>query len=152
MRNYIFILLGSMLFSFSSNAQDFQYGGGVSLLLESPSSFGIQGKSIYSINDDWNAAGTFTYFLEDFTFWMLDLDAQYHVTDFGNDIGVYPLAGLNISRVNFKNDFGSFGDTSTGLNLGVSVQKKVNNLKIYLEPKIAINDGSALLISSGVLF
>jgi len=151
MKNILLIFSISIISLGYCNAQ-LSYGGGINFILESPNSIGPQAKAIYKINDQWSAGGAFTYFLEDFTFWALDLDAHYLVTTIADDISLSPFVGIDISRVSFSSIIGDFGNTNTNLNLGVSVQKPLSKISLYLEPKLIIGNGSALYISSGVLF
>ena len=107
---------------------------------------------MYDFTNQWRGGAAFTYYFEDFTFWSLDLDAQYLATEFGDGFELRPLAGINITRVAFSSLFGEFSDSRTSLNLGAMLQKELNGTSVYLEPKITIGDGSALLIGAGILF
>ncbi len=152
MRQILLIILTITTISITSVNAQISYGGGASLYLESPSSFGIQAKALYDINEDWNASGTFTYYFEDFTFWSFDFDAHYFVTTISDDIALYPFAGLNISRISVSTIFGDVSSSDTNINLGASFQKPMGNMRIYVEPKLIVGDGSALVISGGLLF
>ena len=127
----------------------FNFGAGAQLIFDG-SVFGVQGKAIYDINETWAAAGTFTYHLEDFFDYTIDLDAHYKALEIGDGFDLSPIAGLSISKF----EFGGFGTTDTGFNLGAFITfGGGDSLNVYVEPKLRIGDGAdGLIVSGGILF
>lgn len=114
--------------------------------------FGIQGKAVYNINDDWGAAGAFTYHLEDFINYTIDLDAQYKALEVSESFNLAPIAGLSITSFDTFGIAGVSG-TDTGINLGAFITfGSEDSLNFYVEPKIVIGGGDGFAVSGGVMF
>ena len=143
------VLTVCLFFSFLTvGMSQFSFGAGAQLIFDG-SVFGVQGKALYEINDSWRAAGAFTYHLEDFFDYTIDLDAQYKALEVSDNFDLAPLAGLSISRFSVL----GFGTTDTGINLGAFITIGGDNLNFYIEPKLRIGDGGdGLIVSGGVLF
>lgn len=147
MKKLLLLFVGLFLFTATMDAQ-FRFGAGAQLMFEG-STFGLQGKALYNINETIDAAGTFTFHLEDGIDWTLDLDAHYLLLEIGQDIGFKPFAGLSILR------WGAFGfsDTDIGINVGAFFDVlRSGDMQFYVEPKYRIGDFDSLVISGGVLF
>ena len=128
----------------------FKFGAGANLIFDG-SYFGLAGRGHYTINEDFAAQGTFTYYLKDFTAWTLDLDVHYSGFEIGDLEGfrLTPFAGLNIFNVSVL----GIGATDTGINLGLNGTMPLSSgMDFYLEPKIMLGGGSSLAIAAGVYF
>jgi len=149
MKNLMTTLLLTFIIAGSINAQDFRFGAGAQLIFDG-SIFGLQGKALYNVNESFDASGTFTYHLEDFIDFSIDLDAHYLLLELGDEIGFKPFAGISITRISIP-FFGS--ETEMGLNLGAFFDVlKSGNMQFYVEPKIIIGGAESFAVSGGVLF
>ena len=151
------------VFSFNDANAQISIGGGVAYAT-GISNVGLSVNGEYTINDDWDAAAGFTYFLKKgYLNWSaLDLDAHYNFTkaSFGK---VYGIAGLNVLFANYKvptvdlGEYGSYGggnytSSSVGLNLGIGTKIAMSDkMAIVPEVKYAIGSGY-LQISAKLLF
>ena len=140
---FFFVML---LFCASMVSGQFRFGGGAQFQFDG-SFFGLQGKTVYEINETFDASGAFTFFLDDVASWELDLNAQYKGLDVSESFKLYPMAGLSMFRVSV---FG-FGGTTTSLHIGASLRFPQDKFEIYVEPKFIFN-GSSLAVSGGILF
>ena len=135
-----------------TGTSQFKFGAGVGLL---ESSFGVQGKAHYGVNDDFAGQGSFTYYFESgVTVWSLDLDVHYKGFDIGDVEGfsIAPFAGLNIYKISSSGGF-NVGLSFTGLNLGVNgTLPLTDNLDLFVEPKIVIGGVGSFGIAAGVYF
>ena len=131
-----FITTGISQFNFGAGAQ-LVFDGGV---------FGLQGKALYEINDTWRSAGTFTFHLDNFYNWTIDLDAQYKLLEVSDNFDLAPIAGLSIVNADII-------DTEIGINLGAFIDfVPSDSYHIYVEPKLVVGNLSSLVISGGILF
>jgi len=149
MKKLFYTVVFSCLMSIGAFAQ-FSFGSGATLILDG-SSFGVQGKAIYNVDETWSGAGTFSYIFEsNVTAYSIDLDAHYKLLDVSEDFSLTPIAGLNIARVSVA----GFSNTDVGLNLGAMFGLTLGEAgtNIYIEPKIVIGGWESLVISGGVLF
>ncbi len=150
------------LFSFNEANAQISIGGGVAYAT-GISNIGISVNGEYAINDDWDAAAGFTYFLKKgYLNWSaLDLDAHYNFTEasFGK---VYGIAGLNVLFASYKiptvdlGAFGSYGgnysSSSVGLNLGIGTKIAMSD-KLAIAPEVKYAIGSGYLqIGAKILF
>ncbi len=122
----------------------------------------IDGK--YEFNESWAAAPAFTYFLpkDGFTWMVLDLNANYMITEFDGVGGLYGIGGLGMNFSHYKIDanFGALGNysasgttTTVGLNLGVGLNVPLSdNMHIAPEMKITINSGTYFRIGAKFMF
>lgn len=133
-------------------------------------SLGISINGKYEINEQWSAAPTFTYFLEkDYVKWsVLDLDANYAITELENVGSLYGIGGLAVTfwKVDFGNDnyidMGEYGSyeldldasgSDVGVNLGVGLNIAAGeNLGIAPEIKYTISDGGFFRIGAKIFF
>lgn len=159
---FLFIVaLCAILFQgFNANAQDSKIivGGGLNYSTDLNNlGFAIDGA--YRINDSWEAAGGFAYYLKkDYTNWsMLDFDAHYFFTNVEN-VSIYGLAGLNFTfwKVKLPDIGGIWGDTSfsgseVGLNIGAGARMPLKDKwSISSEVKFTAGEFNFLTISVGV--
>jgi len=145
---FIALLLSSSL---AMSAQNLEFGAGVQLV-DVFDGFGIQGKALYNYDERIDIAGTFTFYIDDFLDFAVDLDGHYKLLNVSDKFNLYPMAGLNISRASFDILGVSGSDTDVGLNLGAMFDFDFESYRFYAEPKIIITTGSPLMISGGVLF
>ena len=144
MKKLTALIAGLCMFSTMAFSQ-FSFGAGAQLIFDG-SVFGIQGKGLYDINEEWRAAGTFTFHLEEGVNWSIGGDAQYKLITVGEDINIAPLAGISIT------DFDFIG-TEVGINLGAFLDLPVGeSLNLYVEPVINIGGYESFALSAGVLF
>jgi len=146
MKNNLFKVLLFCLMSSGAFGQ-FHFGAGVQLF--DFDALGIQGKAFYEYDDTWRGVGSFTFYLDEFADFAIDLDAQYKLLDVSDNFNIAPLAGLTFFRAS------AFGvsDTSVGLNLGAFLDFDLDGKHLYGEPKFVILDGnSGLVLSAGIFF
>ena len=125
------------------------FGAGAQLIFDG-TVFGLQGKALYNVNEQWRGTGTFTVHLEDGANWSIDLDAHYKILKVGENINIAPMAGLNI----FSSE-GLDGNTSNiGINLGAFIDFPIQDesLNLFVEPKITIDNYESFVLSAGVIF
>ena len=137
-----------------SGFSQFKFGAGANLLFDG-GYFGLSGKGHYTINEQYAAQASFTYFFEDFTVWNLDLDVHYDGFNIGDLEGfrLTPFAGLNVFRTDITVGNISGGDTDINLNLGMNgTINLTESLDLYVEPKFILGDGSTFGIAAGVYF
>lgn len=143
LRNTIFALIFSAL-SFTSMDAQFQFGAGASVILESPTTFGVQGRALYGLNEQFDIAGSFTYWLRTGIDFSFDVNAHYNLLTFGEGIALAPIAGINYLSTGFGSNI--------GINVGAHFKVPTGGMTIYLEPKLIFDNGSILVLSGGVLF
>ncbi|MCB9081659.1 MAG: outer membrane beta-barrel protein [Lewinellaceae bacterium] len=124
------------------------YGTGVEEL-------GIQVRGIYGFNDTWRGGADFIYYLdgaEGVSFWEFNVNGHYIFADSGQ-LKTYAFAGLNFTHVTVDlGQFGSAGNTDTGVNLGAGAQLKLSDKISGLgEVKYVLGGGDQLVLSAGVL-
>lgn len=128
------------------------FGAGGQVLFEG-TAIGAQGKALYEWDDTWRGAGSFTLYFDNVFDWAIDLDAHYKLLKVSDNFDLAPLAGLNLTRASVSAFGVSVGDTDVNINLGAFVDfVPSDSYHIYVEPKIIIGGGSALVISGGILF
>lgn len=144
-----------LAFTTASQAQ-FSAGGGLTISFDGDA-VGIFGRGAYQFDETWGGMGTFNYyFVENVTFWAIDLDGTYTFLDDGS-ISAYALAGLSISRVgvNIDSVFGNFSSSNTdlGVSLGGGAKFLVSDsITPFAEGRIRIISSNVdLNISAGVL-
>lgn len=153
MKRILTLVICVFALSFSASAQ-FKFGAQGAFLTDG-SFFGVGAKGHYTINEDFAAQGSFTYYFEDVTVWTLDLDVHYSGFDIGDveSFRLTPFAGLNIFNVSVN--VGGFGGSAstTNLNLGMNGTMPLSgNLEFFVEPKIIIGGGSGFAVAAGVYF
>jgi len=110
--------------------------------------FGVQAKGLIGVADAWRIAPAVSYFIGDEISYSIDVDMQYELLTFGENVNVFPIAGLNWSE--YADPIGS----DIGLNIGAFSDFRLNQgkLHIYVEPKFLISDSSSFIFSAGVMF
>ena len=97
------------------------------------------------MSEDWRIAGAFSYYFDSAYDYGIDLDVQYELLTISDDFNIFPLAGLNFS--NFE--IGS----NIALNLGIFSDFPVTDrLRVYIEPKIIVDNNSTFVAAAGILF
>lgn len=140
------LLLIALLFSTSLSsisAQDLDFGAGIQLV-DGFEILGLQGKAIYGIDEKFDIAGAFTFYLEDGTGFGIDIDGQYKLLNVSDKFNLYPIAGLNVTKYSTGSNF--------GINIGAMFDFVFESYRFYAEPKIILKDGSPIVISGGILF
>ena len=153
-------------FNFSTTHAQLSLGGGLAFGTDIES-VGITVRGVYPFNDEWEGAGSFTYFIPKnesdvlkISLWEFNADAHY-ILNSTEKFTFYPLAGLSIAGVTFdfsdlNNPF--FNDldgttTEVGLNIGAGGTLLFSeSLTGYGELKYVIGGFDQLVINIGVLF
>lgn len=120
---------------------------------------GISANFNYDFNEKWSAAPSFTYILpkNEITWMVLDLDANYIITEVENLGKIYALAGLKVMFWSWDYDSNYIDlDTSgsdAGVNVGAGLILPINeNLFLAPEIKYSIGDGDFLRLGAKILF
>jgi opacity protein-like surface antigen len=160
---FIAILSVIILHGLVANAQDSKIlvGGGLNYSTDLNNvGFAIDGA--YRIDDKWEAAAGFAYYLKkDYVNWsMLDFDAHYVFANVDN-ISIYGLAGINVTfwKVKLPDDWGVMGvDTSVkgseiGLNFGAGARMPLKDKwAVSGEVKFTAGQFNFLTIGVGVSY
>jgi len=123
--------------------------------------FSANGK--YEINEKWSAAPSFTYFLKknSVNWSLLDLDANYQLTEIESLGSLYAIGGLNMTffKIKYEADLGEYGDFSdsftgsdAGVNLGIGLNVPAGDLAIAPEIKYTLGGANFLRIGVKVMF
>lgn len=142
MKKYLLILAVVMSSSVIGFGQ-FHFGAG-GQLISNGTIFGVQGKTLYQINETFDASGTFTYHLGSSLDWTIDLDAHYTILEISDSFHISPLAGLSIT---------SAVDNKVGLNVGgiIDFIAGEKEKRVYIEPKVILGGVSSFVLSGGIL-
>lgn len=127
-----------------------KFGAGANFTFDG-SFFGVGGRAMYDIDEDFAAQGQFTFFLDEFADYAIELDLFYKGLELGEVEGfqLTPFAGLNI----FRGSLLGVGATDTGLTLGIQGLSPITeSLDLYVEPKIYLGGGSSFALAAGVYF
>ncbi len=156
MKRIVTIIACVFAFSFAAEAQ-FKFGAHAQLLTGGGGSFGVGARGHYQINDDFAGQASFTYYLEDYTAWALDLDVHYSGFDLGDveSFSLTPFAGLNIYNVSVDTGLPGFdfGLSSTNINVGINGTMPLSGrLSLFVEPKLVLGSGSGFVLTAGVYF
>lgn len=141
-------IAGILMFTFAEASAQISVGPGVVYGTDISSiGFSVNGK--YDVNQKWAAAPSFTYFLKknNLSWYALDLDANYQLTEIENFGGLYAIGGLNMTFYKFDLDIPGFGDASGsdfGVNLGLGLNIAASE-KMTLAPEIRYSIGSGYL-------
>ena len=159
-----FIVLAVVLsFSITESKAQMSAGGGL-WYGTNINTIGISINGKYEFTEEWSADPAFTYFIpkDGFTWMVLDLDANYQITEFDGVGGLYGIGGLGMTFAHYKidADFGTFGDysasgtsTTVGLNLGAGLEIPLNEkMAVSPEMKITISNGTFFRIGARFMF
>lgn len=159
------ILIFFGLFSIYSNSYaqvkigaGLAYGTGIN-------NIGITAKGHYQVNEVWEGAASFTFFLTgedapgiDLNVWEFNADAHYIVSS-NDKFTFYPLAGLSIAgvTVDFNTGFpgldGKSTNTELGINLGAGIELGISNaISGVAEVKYVAGGFDQLVLNAGILF
>lgn len=141
MKKLLAILLFIGCFQFA-NAQ-FSAGAGISVITGNASAFGLQGRLMYGVNEDFTVGAAYSYYFEKNIGNIIDIDLQYSLLETDSGFKLSPLAGI---RVNTK------GEVDTDLHLGVYSVLPISGYHFYLEPKFVISKTDAFVVSTGFRF
>lgn len=121
----------------------FNFGAGGHLIGDG-THFGVQGKALYAVNDNVDAAAAFTFHLGDTYEWTIDADAHYNLLEISDNIKIAPFAGLTYTNA---------VDSKIGLNLGGFIDFVAGEKErhIYIEPKVVVGGLSSFVLSAGLL-
>lgn len=119
--------------------------------------FGLQLNGYYDLASTLaglRVGGEFTYFFasDPTTFWTLNANGHYVFYD-ADALGIYGLAGLNLSRVTVDIGFGSASSTEIGLNLGAGAEYAVaERVSLFGELKYVVSDFDQAVIVAGARY
>ena len=142
MKNTITILF-LFLFGACSLHGQFHFATGGQFNFDA-SALDAQGKVFYEYDDTYRGSGTFTLHFDNVLNWTVDLDGHYKLFTISDDFNFAPLAGLAIINSSVEN--------TLALNLGVFLDKEINEKHFYLEPKLTFRNGTALIVSAGIFW
>ena len=156
-------LLLASLFAAQDTFAQIKAGGGLVFGSEI-SQLGIDVRGEYHIDENWVVVPNVNFFFSDketisvfevkTTLTTINFDGHYLFPMQDDRFDLYPLAGINISIVNVKNDFNDFDESETelGLNIGGGGQYEINDLlTAFAEIKYVIGDFDQLVIGGGIL-
>lgn len=177
MKNKVILLVATVLsvcFSLTTQAQDSKImaGGGLSYATDI-STIGISAKGVYLINETWEAAPSFTYYLKknNVNWSTLDFDAHY-VFSIVDEMTFYAIGGLNVTFWKWNYDgsdslgdeYDGYGDlfggssldasgSDIGVNIGAGGRYALTD-QMYLNAdlKYTIGNANYLSASVGVLY
>ena len=158
-----FCLSCCTFFCLSTTNAQIQLGGGLTFGT-GISKLGLNLRGTYEINDKFLAAPGVNFFFKDkalndvsFSYFSIDLDGRYQLIAIGDEINVYPVAGINIFNV--KIDGSTTGiraredGISVGLNLGLGTQiETLTSVSYFGEFKVTIGGIDQSTITAGVLY
>lgn len=163
MKNKLILVFATVLtvcFSLTTQAQDSKIMAGAGLTYATDiSTMGISAKGVYLVNDTWEIAPSFTYYLKknNVNWSTLDFDAHY-VFSADDKNTFYAIGGLNVTFWKFKMDgalddyFGGSFDASgsdVGVNIGVGSRFAISD-KMYFNADLKYTIGNANYLSAGV--
>lgn len=135
----LFLFLGCYQFSIAQ----FSAGAGLSVITGNTSAFGLQGRVMYGVNEDFTLGVAYNYYLEKNNGSIIDVDLQYSLLNTDNGFTLNPLVGFRI--------YGK-GEVDTDLLLGVFSVIPIGDYHFYVEPKFVISKNDAFVVSTGFIF
>ena len=135
---------------FTSQAQ-LSFGGGVTINLDTRTYIGLLGKAQYQITPKIAAAADFTYWLDNFANFSINVNGYYHIITIGDNIDLSPMAGLNFTSFDFGGGFLT-GGNRVAIQIGALFEIPLGGMLLGLEPKIIIDVRSGIVISGFVMF
>ena len=158
MKKLVFAVFAT-LFCVSAFAQQGTFAVGAQAVYGSEiKNVGFGVKAQYSFTDPLRAEASFNYFLkkDGVSMWEINANAHY-LFDLGG-VSIYPLAGLNYSRVKVTVDIPGVGSVSGsdgkfGANLGGGVEFPLSEtIALGAEVKYVLSDYDQLVAGVGVTF
>jgi hypothetical protein len=140
-RKLLFTVFICSLFTFAK-AQSFNLGVGPTIAFQE-TTFGVQAKLAYYVNDKFHPSATYSYYFKDDTNYAVDVDARYHLFNI-EEYRFSPVAGINLARIS--------GTTRVGLNAGLFCEIQRDVISLYIEPKFVLDDVSYFVLSGGLYF
>jgi opacity protein-like surface antigen len=159
MKRIIFFLI--VFFSFTTVNAQFSLGGGLGYATEIDN-LNIHVDGNYAFNEQWEVAGTFTYFLTgendfglDLNWYGFDVNAHFNFANYSGG-KIYGLAGLNVIMVSWDAPDGFTGDSSTsdtGINLGIGTRYSLSDsMSLFGEAKYTFAGAEFFNLGVGILF
>jgi len=153
---YFIAIVALALFTTSNINAQYKVGGGL-VYGSDINNIGISVNAGYNFTENWVGEADFTYFFKNnmVKFSALDFDANYIL-----DMGLYPIAGINLTFVGIDipemdlGEYGSFGGTSAsstefGINIGVGYNVSISDV-LVLSPEMRYTLGGANYFRAGV--
>lgn len=168
MKKITLVFVLALVTVFTSQAQEIDLKGALSIGTEVEPGIGIHLGGLYQLQEEIDIAAGFTFFLPDSyqssgfggnyevksSMWMFDVDGHY-IFDLDGFI-VYPLAGLNFTTYKVKYEgigFNDISNTEFGLNIGGGAEYGFSDkLKAFGELKYIISSYDQAVINLGVLY
>ena len=157
-KNMLKLISGFLLIfalSFNANAQ-FEIGGGLVFSTESGPTIGVDARVQFGVAETFRIAPSLNYLFKSDGVSILEINGDVHypfaVTE---SVTIYPIGGLNITRISVDLGFGSGSDSEIGINLGGGVNFNITeSIRAFAELKaVVLIDGySPIIIGAGVLF
>jgi hypothetical protein len=152
---YFIAIVAVAVFTSSSVNAQFKVGGGLAYGTDI-NNIGISVNTGYNFTENWAAAADFTYFFKNdmVTYSALDFDANYVF-----DIGIYPLAGINLTFVGVDipemdlGDYGTFGGSASSTEFGFNIGAGYNidlGETLVLSPEMRYTIGGAGYFRMGI--
>ena len=154
------IIVTILLFiSFLSYSQDSmaqaQIGGGLVFGFDI-GTVGINLRGDIPVTEEIDVVPGFIYYFEsDISIFEFNANGHYNF-EASDVVQPYALAGLNISRFEYDNEFRGVGfdidGTDIGLNLGGGVNFELGNINAFAEGRLLLGGFEDFSITTGVLF
>jgi len=133
-----------------------RFGAGISSDLDR---IGVQAKSLINLENivdlPLDGAATLSYFFKNNsqTLFVVDIDGHYRVMEISDNIELGSVSGLHIARI--STDFANQTTNSTGIgiNVGAQLTFDIEELLIYVQPKVVLSGGlTGFVLSGGIMF
>ena len=159
---YFCLFFSAFLFSLTATAQ-IQLGGGLTFAT-GISSLGFNLRGTYEINEKLLAAPGVNFFFKDkslsdatFKDFSIDLDGRYQLITIGDDVNIYPVAGLNIFNTKVEGSTTGVRTRETGLKVGLNIGlgaqiATLTSLNYFGEFKVTVGGIDQSTITAGVLY
>ncbi|MDA7501695.1 outer membrane beta-barrel protein [Chitinophagales bacterium] len=151
MKNLLKIAFLATILFCAGNTLDAQtkVGGGLTYSLKEGVGIGINARAAFGITETIDIVPSLNFFFPEVGSLMgFNGDVHYNI-EAGDALNVYPLAGLNYTRVSAN----GFSAGEIGFNLGGGASFAVSdNLDGFAEVKYVVGDFDQLAITVGILF
>lgn len=148
-------------YSTTSQAQDVDLGAGL-IYGSEIENVGLQARADVGLSDSWRLAPAFNFFFPkeignvDFTWFAINLDANYIIPVESDVVSLYGIGGLNIAFLTVDDpvvDFDDDTNTELGLNLGIGAEFNIeSSVTPFFELKYVIGDADQAVLAAGVKF